>query len=523
MTLPKKIILAGFMGTGKTEVGRALAKKLQYAFQDTDEWVKGRTRKSIPNIFSEDGEKIFRNWESKAIEVALQTDRTVIAVGGGAVCSRENLRRLKKAGTLILLTARVPTILKRLSNYRDRPLLQGPDREGRIQTLLEDRAKFYEKISWKISTDDLTVNQITQHILRVLPLQAQALRVRLGKRGYPIYFQREGRKLLHDLLLKNCPASQVVLVTNTTLDKPYGRPLQKLLSAHLKVHKVVIPDGEKYKTLNTVQLLYQNWLRAKVDRNTPVIALGGGVIGDVVGFAAASFLRGIPYVQVPTTLLAQVDSSVGGKTGVDLAQGKNLVGAFYQPKFVLIDESFLQTLGRRQLICGMAEVIKYAAVFESILFRELENSMEALLSNGGRGMEAIIRRCCEWKGWVVERDEFETKGLRSLLNFGHTLGHAIETLTRYRKFTHGEAIAMGMAFAAERSMKVAGLPPPQARRMVGLLQKAGLPTALPAFSRSEYLQALARDKKRVSGDINFVYLKRIGRGVVKKTPMESLF
>jgi 3-dehydroquinate synthase len=246
------------------------------------------------------------------------------------------------------------------------------------------------------------------------------------------------------------------------------------------------------------------------------------VVGDVVGFAAASFLRGLPFVQVPTTLLAQVDSSVGGKTGVDLPEGKNLVGAFHQPRFVLIDECFLRTLPPRQFVCGMAEVIKYGAIFDSGLFKGLETHMPAYLAKPGRGLEEVIRRCCELKARVVEQDETETKGLRSLLNFGHTLGHAIETVTHYRRFTHGEAIAMGMAFAAERSVQRTGFPRRGVRRLVELLKASGLPTDIPALSKRDLMRAMARDKKRVSGSINFVYLKRIGRALAVPTPLDEI-
>lgn len=510
------------MGTGKSAVGEHLAKKLKVEFIDTDEIIEEISKKSIPDIFAQEGEAAFRGWERQAITQALKKANSIISVGGGAVCSEANLKKLKKAGVLILLKASPDTILKRTQAYRYRPLLNVKDPRGKIKELLACRAPFYDQIPWQIKTDALKVSQIVGQIAGALPFEERALQVSLGKRSYPIYFEREGFKYLNPLLKRHCPSGRVILVTNATLDVTYGRPLKKILEKEFKVHKVVLPDGEKYKNLKTVSELYRQLVKFRVDRKTPLIALGGGVLGDIVGFAAASYLRGVPLVQIPTTLLAQVDSSIGGKTGVDLPEGKNLVGAFYQPKFVLIDESCLKTLNKRQFICGLAEVIKYAAIFDAKLFKTLERDMGRLLSLRGKGLEAIIRRCCEWKAWVVENDEFETLGLRSKLNFGHTLGHAIESLTRYRKYTHGEAIAMGMVFAAEKSVVDHGLSAKALARLKGLLETAGLPIGLPKLGKRAYLGAMTQDKKRVSSQVNFVYLEKIGRSVVVPTPLEEL-
>jgi 3-dehydroquinate synthase len=519
---PDKIILAGFMGTGKSSVGEKLAKKLGYTFIDTDSLVEKQSGRSIPEIFTQNGEQAFRRLEDQAIDRALAVSPAVIAVGGGAVCSPRNLKKLREAGVIILLTAGVGTILKRLGREHRRPLLQVSDPKEKIRELLTQRSRYYEMISWRVSTDGKSPAQISQDIYSQLPLEQGVLRLELGERSYPLYFQRNGFSHLSGLLQRYAPSEQVVVVTNKVVNRLYGRALHKALEKDFRVHKLVLPDGEKYKTLKTVAGLYRQLVRHGVDRKTPLVALGGGVIGDVAGFAAASYLRGIPLVQIPTTLLAQVDSSIGGKTGVDLPEGKNLVGAFYQPRFVWIDEAFLTTLSRRQFVCGMAEVIKYAAIFDAELFATLENRMAAIMSSQGSGMEEIIRRCCEWKAWVVENDEMETKGLRSKLNFGHTLGHAIESLTGYKKFTHGEAIAMGMAFAAQKSVDRTGLKPQALKRLMGLLQRAELPTVPPVFSKAAYRRVMARDKKRVSGRLNFVYLSKIGKSVVLPTDMEDL-
>jgi 3-dehydroquinate synthase len=520
--LPEKIFLAGFMGTGKTAVGQALAERLGFQFIDTDHLIEKSAGKSVSEIFSQEGEKSFRRREAQAVREILKQKNLVVALGGGTICFSGHLDKLQKHGTLILLTAGLREALGRVQREGGRPLLQGPDPEAQARALLAQRQPFYAKVPWQIATDRRTPAKLAEQIHRELPLRAGALRVKLGERSYPIYFQRGGLKNFNHLLKSHSPSEQVVLITNRTLDRSYGRPWAKELSRAFKLKKIILPDGERYKNLKTLQQIYRDLAAFGVDRQTPLIALGGGVIGDLVGYAAASYLRGIPFVQVPTTLLAQVDSSVGGKTGVDLPEGKNLVGAFHQPQFVLIDASFLRTLPRRQLICGMAEVIKYGAIFDNRLFKRLERDMAAFLSKPGEGLEEIIRRCCELKAWVVEEDERETKGLRSLLNFGHTLGHAIEAATHYRRYTHGEAIAMGMAFAAQRSVRRTGLSPYAVRRLGNLLAKTSLPVAFPPVPKRDLFRAMSRDKKRVSGTINFVYLKKIGRAVALPTPLAEI-
>lgn len=520
--LPKKIYLAGFMGTGKSEVGRRLAEQLGYDFVDTDTLVEKLAGRSIPGIFAQQGESGFRRKEAQAIQEILRREKVVVALGGGAVCFSGHLKKLQKSGFLVLLQASTETILKRVQKMGGRPLLEGSNPGEQVARLLERRDPYYSQIPWKFNTDGRTPAQVAAAIRRQLPLMTGALTVSLGPRSYPIYFQKGGLKYFNDLLRRHAPTNKAVLITNTTLDRRYGRPWAKALRQDFKLKKIVLPDGERYKNLKMVHRIYQDLVDFGVDRKTPLIALGGGVIGDVVGFAAASYLRGIPFVQVPTTLLAQVDSSIGGKTGVDLPQGKNLVGAFYQPQFVLIDESFLKTLPQRQFICGMAEVIKYGAIFDGRLFKKLEENMADYLRKPGEGLEEVVRRCCKLKAWVVEEDERETKGLRSQLNFGHTLGHAIEALSGYRHYTHGEAIAMGMAFAAEKSVERSDLSARGAERIRNLLEKTGLPVGPPKFRKRELERAIARDKKRVSGDVNFVYLKKIGQAVVLPIPLSAV-
>ncbi len=275
---------------------------------------------------------------------------------------------------------------------------------------------------------------------------------------------------------------------------------------------IAVPAGETAKTLKTVQQCYDRLAASKLERKSFVVTLGGGVVGDLAGFVAATYLRGIPFVQIPTTLLAQVDSSVGGKVGVNLPAGKNLVGAFYQPKLVLCDLDTLNSLPVREYRSGLAEIIKYGIIYDAPLFGRLEREMEKLLARDITSLSAVIARCCQIKAEVVAEDETES-GLRMILNFGHTIGHGLEAISRYGKYLHGEAIAIGQVGAAQISEEIAGLPVEDTRRIRALFERAGLPVAvrLSAPQRAKLFEAMRLDKKVSAGDIKFVLASRIGK------------
>lgn len=302
----------------------------------------------------------------------------------------------------------------------------------------------------------------------------------------------------------------VAVVTNPTVAPLYAATvLSSLQTAGFAPVQIEIPDGEEYKTSATLNLVYDHLIAAGLDRHSFIVALGGGVVGDLAGFAAATFLRGIPFVQVPTTLLAQVDSSVGGKTGIDHPLGKNLIGAFYQPHLVLSDVATLQTLSDRHYRAGLAEVVKYGAVLDAELFALLEANVDALLLRETRVLEQVIARCCEIKAWVVEQDEKES-GLRAVLNYGHTLGHAFETLSGYRDLVHGEAVAIGMVQAAQLSQREGYCSAQDVGRITTLLQRLGLPTTAPEVSPDDLVNALAKDKKNRSGTLQYICNRGIG-------------
>jgi 3-dehydroquinate synthase len=316
-------------------------------------------------------------------------------------------------------------------------------------------------------------------------------------------------------------SGRAAIISNTTVAPLYAAQLtESLQQSGFETHLIKIPDGEEYKTLATLGTVYNALLEAGIDRHDFIIALGGGVVGDLAGFAAATWLRGIPFVQIPTTLLAQVDSSVGGKTGVDHSSGKNLIGAFYQPALVLADLDTLQTLSKRHYCAGLAEVVKYGMVLDANLFAKLEANTGQLLARDIKLLAEVVAICCNLKAKVVEQDERES-GIRAILNYGHTLGHAFETLGNYRDFVHGEAVAIGMMFAAEISRKHGFADAADRDRLIALLQALQLPLTPPEVESDKLILALSGDKKNRSGSIGYICNRSVGGyEILKQTPIE---
>lgn len=338
----------------------------------------------------------------------------------------------------------------------------------------------------------------------------ETINVDLGERSYPIFIDSNILASFGERLKKFNQSKQAVIVTNPTVAKLYLEVVEtSLRSSGIDVKVIEIPDGEEYKSLEWAGRIYDELISFKMDRNSPLIALGGGVIGDITGFVAATYMRGIPYVQVPTTLLAQVDSSVGGKTAVNHSKGKNMIGAFYQPLFVFIDVKTLDTLDLREVRAGLAEVVKYGIIKSEELFSYLENNADKILSLDETALRHIIKVSCEIKASVVAADERET-GLRAILNFGHTFGHAVEALTNYRQYRHGEAVAIGMLFAAKLSHKMGISGKDMVERLYSLLEKIGLPVEDRAYPAAEYIKSMMLDKKVVAGDLRFVLPECMG-------------
>jgi len=339
------------------------------------------------------------------------------------------------------------------------------------------------------------------------------VKVRLGSRSYDI---RIGRGLLAKLGTE-CRrlklGSRCAIISDSNVARNYANAAQRALrGAGFEPSLIVVPPGEKSKSLKTVKECYEKLAAKRLERSSFIIALGGGVVGDLAGFVAATYLRGLSFVQVPTTLLAQVDSSVGGKVGVNLKAGKNLVGAFHQPRVVLCDLETFDSLPTREYRSGLAEVIKYGVIYDAAFFRALERNMLKLLERDAGTLAAVVARCCEIKAKVVREDETEN-GLRAILNFGHTLGHALEAISHYGRYLHGEAISLGQVFAVQLSRKATDLSEAEAQRIVLLLQRAGLPTQLKLTPShiTNLMDAMKLDKNVHGGEIKFVLAREIGQ------------
>jgi 3-dehydroquinate synthase len=339
----------------------------------------------------------------------------------------------------------------------------------------------------------------------------ERIEITLGERTYPILI---GPRLLEDaqLLGKHIAARNLLIVTNDTVAPLYLAKLQNALQGR-RVATLILPDGEQHKTLDSFARIIDALIAERMNRDAAAVALGGGVIGDMVGFAAACYQRGIDYVQVPTTLLAQVDSSVGGKTGVNHPHGKNMIGAFHQPRCVIADTSTLQTLSPREYRAGLAEVVKYGFIRDAAFLHWIETNVEPLLARDAAAVIHAVRRSCEIKAEVVAQDERE-QGLRAILNFGHTFGHAIETAVGYGTWLHGEAVAAGMAMAAEMSERVGWLEPAERDRALRLLEKLGLPIAAPRIGAQRGRELMGMDKKVLGGRVRLVLMRGLGRAAM---------
>ncbi|PKO21783.1 MAG: 3-dehydroquinate synthase [Chloroflexi bacterium HGW-Chloroflexi-1] len=533
------IILTGFMGTGKTTVGKEVAARLGRRFVDLDDLIVERAGKSIPDIFAQDGEPAFRDLESAVCQELREPAGLVIATGGGAVIDPANREALSAGGVIICLEAAAEVIVARLAGGNGRPLLSGPDRGQRIADLLAQRADAYKPLPHHLDTSKLSIAAIAERVMGIaarLPEGGHRLIVDFGLRisDYPHSDSRSAIRspqseigsydvLIADGLLAQAGQRLVAaglrpgrcaVVTNPTVGAHYAKTLAGALAA-AGFEPVIFeaPDGEAYKTLVTVGHLYTQFAEARLARGEPVIALGGGVIGDMAGFVAATWLRGVPFVQSPTSLLAMVDASGGGKVAVDLPAGKNLVGAFKQPAVVLIDPATLKTLPGAEFRAGLAEILKAAIIGDPALF-------EQLAGNGPVSLVGMIADAVRVKARIVERDPFEA-GDRAWLNLGHTFGHALELLSDFT-LRHGDAVALGTVAAAEMSAVLGHCDRTLPVRVRSVAGRLGLPTSH-AFDPSAALTAMATDKKRRGRRLRFVLPVRVGEvALVEDVPEAAI-
>jgi shikimate kinase/3-dehydroquinate synthase len=544
----RSIVLIGFMGTGKTAVGQRLAARLGRPFIDTDALVEARAGRPITRIFQEDGEEVFRRLEAEAVAESCARPGAVIATGGGAVLRPENMRRLRQAGVVVALRAEPEAILARVGAGEDRPLLAA-DPDARMRRLLAERDVLYSQSDLTVDTTSLSVDAVCDAVLafidtqtgyaraardprtasrarrigtqdRRTPVPDRVVRVPLGDRGYDI---RIGQALLPRIagcLRERGLTGRVALLTHPALFARYGRGVvASLRDAGYEVATVTVRPSESSKSLRVVERVYDALVEAGLDRGAALLALGGGVAGDLGGFVAATFLRGIAWVAIPTTLLAQVDAGIGGKTGVNHPRAKNLIGAVHQPALVLSDIDTLRSLPLRQVRSGMAEVIKTGLIGAPDLVEYLEAHIRAALARRPEVLAYVVSRCAEYKAEIVAGDEREAGG-RAVLNYGHTIGHGIEAASGYRGLTHGEAIAVGMTLEARLAARLGICDEALLERQTRLLQAARLPTRLGQVrggrppAPAAVLAAMAHDKKARAGRLRFVLPAALGRTVI---------
>ncbi|MGY4354253.1 shikimate kinase/3-dehydroquinate synthase [Bradyrhizobium sp. i1.7.7] len=549
----RSIVLVGMMGVGKSTIGRRMAARLKLPFVDADTEIEvAHAGMTIPEIFERHGEPYFRDGEARVIARLLDGEPIVLATGGGAFMREETRNRIAAKAVSIWLKADPDVIMRRVRRRADRPLLQTADPEGTVTRLLTEREPIYRHADLTIASRDVPARQDRRGMHRdaARPFPRRTSRpitcrrcecrtmtaplkhsdpvnvdVALGDRAYDIVIGRGVLASLGERVARLRPGVRTAIITDRTVAKYWLEPTEaSLASAGIPTSRIVVEEGEISKTYAGLEKVSEALIAAKIERNDLVIALGGGVVGDLAGFAAAILRRGVDFVQVPTSLLAQVDSSVGGKTGINSPQGKNLLGAFHQPVLVIADTAVLDTLSPRQFRAGYAEVAKYGVLGDEAFFTWLEKNHSDIFK-GGSAREHAIATSCRAKAGVVSRDERET-GERALLNLGHTFGHALEAATGFSdRLFHGEGVSIGMTLAAQFSAKLGMIGEADAARVERHLIEAGLPTRLQdiagfaqeGLADADALMALmAQDKKVKRGKLTFILLEAVGRAVIAK-------
>jgi len=590
------LVITGFSGTGKSLVGKEVARRLNWDFLDTDDDIVKQAGKPIAQIFRHDGEGKFRELERETIREACQQRQTVIAIGGGAIVDPQNYELLARTGLIVCLEARSETIHERLFHEAAcspetevRPLLATDNPLERIRQLKASRQPHYAKADWTIHTDGLSISEVAEEVVRAwrllrrpdfigttgndtsivgdapgvisrhempkqshehstpgLPRSARndtrkadrrdsdkdiACVVETETQSYPVFVGYGLLDKLGEKMKQAALSGTATIISDENVFSLYGSKVEGILKdAGFAVNSFVVPPGEETKSMDYAIKIYDFLVGHRAERDDVIVALGGGMVGDLAGFVAATFLRGMPWVQVPTSLVAMVDASIGGKVGVNHPEGKNLIGAFYQPKLVVADPQTIRTLPQRELTSGWAEVIKHGLILDKECLEFLESNVGRLTKLEPESLTQAVARSAVIKAQVVSQDEKEREGKRTILNYGHTIGHGLEAATRYKRFLHGEAVAIGMMGAAKLSQRLGLLPSTAVERQQSLLQKFSLPTSLRAEGASQsrgrkpsnlkfclagITRAMELDKKVKGKAIRWVLLQDIGEAVIR--------
>ena len=542
-TVKSNIFLTGFSGSGKSTVGSRVAGILGWRFVDIDERIVEAAGKPIEAIFAEMGEPQFRRLEHECLARVCQEDGQVVATGGGIIMDGRNRLLMERNGAIILLEARPETIQGRLEKQRRgagsreiRPMLAESDPLARIRSLKGERQSAYTLAHWTLHTDYLTPDEAAKEVTRGWTLvkgnvtaanrdeqdeldeldeRNLAAVVSTSSGDHPVWVGWGILDSLGERARRLLSPSAAYIITDEGVYRQARRAQVSMEAAGIPAHMFIIPPGERSKTLDTATHIYRWLATRRAERGDLVVAVGGGVVGDLAGFVAATFLRGMPFAQVPTSLLAMMDASIGGKVAVDLPQGKNLVGAFYQPRFVLADVQTLQTLPPRELASGWAEAIKHGLILDEGLLSTFERQREPIQALDPEVATDVIRQSVAIKTGVVSQDEKETRGIRVMLNYGHTIGHAVEAATGYEGFLHGEAVSVGMMGAAYIGHGMGLMSDEEVDRQQTLLEAFRLPLSFGNIDIDAVSSAMRSDKKTSRGTIRWVLLNGIGNAVTR--------
>ncbi len=515
---PKKnVFFTGFMATGKTRIGEATARSLGWQFVDTDRYIESEQGRSISEIFEKEGEAYFRDLEFKAIQTLTRKEFHIISLGGGALTQSRVMKLIKAEGILVRLWAPVEVISERIGRKNTRPLMQGlndEERRNKVAAMLAAREPYYSHADISIeSREDTSVELLVRQLRsKIAAWNYKAVEVKTSQGNYPIFIGENFLDLTQAILRGLNLHTDYLIVTDTNVARAQRHNLKKLTKQANGARNFRFPAGEEYKNVQTLNRLYTYMLRKGYSRKTTLIQFSGGVTGDMAGYGAASYQRGIPFIQVPTTLLSMVDSSVGGKVAVNHALGKNMIGAFYQPKAVLINLEVLETLEPSEYLAGLAEVVKYGIIWDEEFFKLLEDNVEPLKNRDLGILKTVVTKCCKIKAEVVSQDETE-QGIRAILNYGHTFGHAIEKLTEYKVYSHGTAVSLGMRVAGQLAQNLGLWTAAENTRQTRLLDALGFPKTHKVDINAAW-EAMGIDKKVDQGKRVYILPTKIGH--VKK-------
>jgi shikimate kinase/3-dehydroquinate synthase len=537
----KNIALIGFSTTGKSAVGKKVAENLGWDFIDIDDEIASSSGKSISEIFSQDGEKRFRQLEKDILKKACTRNNVVIATGGGAVVDPDNQAMLQEC-TIICLESKADTIYRRLvedtvysASPVIRPLLVDENPLEKIINLKSHRQINYAIADWTIHTDNLTVEEASREVEKgwryinragectYFPDSNESIcTVETESRNYPVFIGRGILDKLGNTIRSIGLSGTMVIISDDAVFALYGKKvLQELERQSYKSIHYTMPPGEDSKSLGNAKKIYDFLIENRVERSDTIIALGGGMAGDLAGFVASTFLRGLSWIQIPTSLVAMADASIGGKVAVNHRKGKNLIGAFYQPHFVLTDIDTLKTLPARELTSGWAEVVKYGLIDDAVLFEKIEANIDKITGLDPATTLEVISQGAFIKARFVSEDEREN-GRRTLLNYGHTMAHGLEAMTKYHELLHGEAVAIGMSVAVRISHYSGLIPLTIVQRQQSVLERLGLPTTYSGIKLTGLLRAMKLDKKVENKAIRWVLLEDIGKAVIRNDIPEDI-